>query len=809
MNDSTRRTGDIAVAPNWYVYVMDGTTGQVITHVGPTKTSPSDNEYPVIYEPRNSRYERTTPEASLLPFVHTKRNQYVILTNPAKDGNQPIGKGKSENFTLSYGERVNLSGPCAFPLWPGQEAKVIDGHHLRTNQYLVVRVYDEDAARNSMGDAVVRTLEDGSDEKVLTQDSLVTGNLMIIKGTDVRFFIPPTGIEVIADDGNYVRDAVTLESLEYCVLIAENGEKRYVYGPDVVFPEPSEKFESDSTGSRKFKAIELNDNSGIFVKVIRDYKEDDKIFAVGDELFITGKDEQFYYPRPEHSIVMYGNQKVHYAVAVPEGEGRYVLDRNTGEVDLIDGPKMLLLDPREKVFIRRALTDSEAELYYPGNNKVRSLNETLREAADDTGYIQDDVLANTLSSFGGMRNSVYSLQSKGAKESVSHTFMSDKVSRKEGFTPPRMITLDSKFDGAIKVKPWTGFAVMVVGADGERTITVGPDTVLLDYDQQLEAMSLSTGKPKTTDNLERTVYLQTQANKVSDIVTVLTADMVEVSIKVSYMVNFVGDDDAARMKWFNIDNYVKYLCDHMRTTIKAVALKVTAQKLFNNYIEIVKNAVLGEEATHLFAINNMELYDVEVLTCHILNAEIRTALEDHQSQLSEMRMTLEMNQAQEENDQRQVLIDDAVRERNCRAEEEEIRNSVSLDDLRHGQIAARLIAEESEEKLKALVQNLEEIARKLLHEGNLTRAADVKELETKYVIANLEAETTAKVEQAQAISPELVAALTSLSETGMMRAVAEHLAPLAVVKGLSIGQVLSELLQGTSLEKIVKAVAQE
>ena len=96
-----------------------------------------------------------------------------------------------------------------------------------------------------------------------------------------------------------------------------------------------------------------------------------------------------------------------------------------------------------------------------------------------------------------------------------------------------------------------------------------------------------------------------------------------------------------------------------------------------------------------------------------------------------------------------------------------------------------------------------------MHEGNLTRAADVKELETKYVIANLEAETTAKVEQAQAISPELVAALTSLSETGMMRAVAEHLAPLAVVKGLSIGQVLSELLQGTSLEKIVKAVAQE
>jgi hypothetical protein len=34
-----------------------------------------------------------------------------------------------------------------------------------------------------------------------------------------------------------------------------------------------------------------------------------------------------YFPRPEHVIIRYGEHKndIHYAVAIPKGEGRYVL----------------------------------------------------------------------------------------------------------------------------------------------------------------------------------------------------------------------------------------------------------------------------------------------------------------------------------------------------------------------------------------------------------------------------------------------------------------------------------------------------
>ena len=54
------------------------------------------------------------------------------------------------------------------------------------------------------------------------------GKNMIIQGTDVSFYIPPTGIEVVPDRrGQYVRDAV-LERLEYCILLNEDGNKRYI-----------------------------------------------------------------------------------------------------------------------------------------------------------------------------------------------------------------------------------------------------------------------------------------------------------------------------------------------------------------------------------------------------------------------------------------------------------------------------------------------------------------------------------------------------------------------------------------------------
>jgi major vault protein len=53
--------------------------------------------------------------------------------------------------------------------------------------------------------------------------------------------------------GVYVREAVTLERLEYCILLDEDGNKRFVQGPAVVFPEPTERSSrrTDRASSRR------------------------------------------------------------------------------------------------------------------------------------------------------------------------------------------------------------------------------------------------------------------------------------------------------------------------------------------------------------------------------------------------------------------------------------------------------------------------------------------------------------------------------------------------------------------------------
>lgn len=206
-----------------------------------------------------------------------------MLKNPPKDGIQPPHFGSNTLPELRVGHKVNIPGPINFALWPGQMVRTVQGHYLHLNQYLVVRVYDEEGAKLNWKKAVVKPQTAASEESkaeasktaAISSDipDLVMGKQLIIKGTEVSFYIPPTGIEVVRDShGGYLREAVTLERLEYCILLDEDGNKRFIQGPAVVFPSPTETF-IEKAGSRKFRAIELNEISGIYVKVIAPYSE--------------------------------------------------------------------------------------------------------------------------------------------------------------------------------------------------------------------------------------------------------------------------------------------------------------------------------------------------------------------------------------------------------------------------------------------------------------------------------------------------------------------------------------------------------
>jgi major vault protein len=102
--------------------------------------------------------------------------------------------------------------------------------------------------------------------------------------------------------------------------------------------------------------------------------------------------------------------------------------------------------------------------------------------------------------------------------------MGDEMSRKNSFTKPRTLTMDNKYEGAVTINVWPGYAIQIVKKTGEREVVVGPKVRLLEFDETLEVLELSTGKPKSDGILMKTTYLQTENNIVSDIIDAETKD---------------------------------------------------------------------------------------------------------------------------------------------------------------------------------------------------------------------------------------------------------------------------------------------
>ena len=685
-------------------------------------------------------------------------------------------------------------------------AKVVRGHALRSNQYLLARVYEAAAAGEASGEML-----DTKGNKVENKNTYINGQILVIKGTEVSFYIPPTGIEVIPinNDPNqgYVREAITLERLEYAILKDEDGNKTYKHGPAVVFPKPTETFVASRSGSYIFRAIELSKISGIYVKVIAEYKENGVTHPIGEELFITGDDQMIYYPRPEHAIINYDEKLMHHAIAIPEGEGRYVMDRMTGHIRTVRGPAMYLPDPRYEVIVKRKLTENQCRLWFPGNQTVLDYNRQLSEKSVEKSL--KNINLDQITAFCSTSSYETTLANLEAKANIS---------RGTSYTKPRTITLDNKLDGVVSLDIWTGYAVDVVSKNGNREVVCGPQTVLLDYDQTLEVLSLSTGCPKNADKPLNTVFLRYENNKVSDYVDVETKDFVNARVKVSYCVNFnLADKD----KWFNIDNYVKYLCDRQRSLIKREVKKYTIEEFYQNYSKIIHDIAVAvdcpkEKEDHptgrYFPENGMYVYDAEVLSISVENS-IEDLLEQHQYEM--VQKSLELADAAKSVEIAEALAEAELRKKELayekKAKELELKKIQETAELEAQAEIARireveaLAAKKAQKDLQDIMNVIQEaeLARKAKEQEAKNKAQEdavaLKEREMKAY-----ADTVAKV--MESIGPDLVAALTTKSNNDMLEAVAGAIGPYAMAKGESVSQFVNTLLRGTSLEDTLKSI---
>lgn len=818
---------DLVLSINEYAYVLDRTKGNVLCHVGPTKTSLSQSDELVRFEPKSKKFRPCGYNDAISLFASAPENWYLVLKNPTKSGRRPTA-GTSNNLPedIEIGRKINIPGPVSFALYPGQMAKVVKGHALRTNQYLLARVYDAASASAEGG----QVIDADGNVVVPEKKDYVNGQILVIKGTDISFYIPPTGIEVIPLQNNdalgYIRDAVTLERLEYCILKDEDGNKRYVHGPEVVFPEPTESFVTSPKGGYIFRAIELSKISGIYVKVIAEYADDDgTVHPVGEELFITGDNQMIYYPRPEHAIINYDEKILHHAIAIPDGEGIYVMNRMNGEIKTVRGPAMYLPDPRVEVVVKRKLSQRECNLWYPGNQAALAYNAGLTEKSLEKAIAKSvkaataNLDSSTATAY-SVTNSVNNINREF--QTLAYLESNAGISRGTSYTKPRTITLDNKYDGVVSLDVWTGYAVNVVSKNGIRKVVRGPQTILLDYDQTLEELQLSTGKPKTTDKVEHTVFLRYENNKVSDIISVETKDFVECSVKVSYCVDF---DPAYMDSWFSVDNYVKYLCDRIRSLLKREVKKHTIEDFYQNYSDIVRNIAIdysenttSEKASNkhegrFFRENGMFVKDCEVLSLTV-ESEIAEILESHQRDMVEK--SLELSDAEARVKVAEALFDAEKKENELASTKlinrmnlqgEEARRKLEIQaEVNRKQEAEKQAAKQAEKDMQVLID--------AIHEAEMTRKqketdANIAEKQALADIEKAKQEAYAKTvaDVMKSIQPDLVAAIQAQSDSKVFNSIATGIAPYAIGNGESAAEFVDRLLRGTTLEGIVNKFA--
>ena len=806
---------DLVLSTNEFCFLQSKTNGAIKTYTGPITMTISQQESLVVFNSRTKKFEGTDDfERAKQLFVSAPEGWYVVLKNPATDDSHPEAAKAVNSPNLEIGRKINIAGPVSFSLFPGQMTRVIRGHRLRSNQYLLARVYDADAAKKGMATATI--IDAGGKEVTVEPEEYFVGQMIVIKGTEVSFYIPPTGIEVIPieDSHEYVRDAVTLERLEYAILKDEDGEKRYIHGPAVVFPEPTETFVTAPKGGLIFRALELSPISGIYVKVIAEYDEEKNgeniHHPIGEELFITGNDQMIYYPRPEHAMIQYDGKYMHHAIAIPEGEGRYILNRLTGEITTVKGPQMYLPDPRTEVVVKRKLTDNECDLMYPGNAEVKAYNSGLSEKA--TERMAQKGLTGT-----GLTNAINTAYCTANQTSTLAIFEANaNISRGVSYTKPRTITLDTKYEGVVAIDVWTGYAINVMSKTGKREVIIGPTTRLLDYDETVEALGLSGGTPKGSKPSIRTAFLQIENNKVTDIISAQTADYVPVQIKLNYCVHFLEE---YKDSWFAINNYVKYLCDSMRSLVKREIKKYNIQDFYTDSTEIIRNLILDVDNPEkkfddgrFFEKNGMVVSDVDILDVFV-EEKVAKILDKHQLELiqkgielADATAHLEVVTALNETKQKEAELTNKTNLYKLELEKSEkdalLNNEEFFAQKKREADAAKTQAEKDLQVILTAIQD-EKNAR-LQKANEIANEQAKKEAEIEKGKQQVYAETVERI--MKSVSPDLIAAISARTKADILTEGMASMSPYALANGESVADTVNKLLRGTSLEEIINEV---
>lgn len=957
-----RGSRKIPVTERQFLWVQDDDKGEVTLHVGPTMVSPTAADRIVIDDGTAGFREDVSGRPQMM--IEVGDHQYAVLYNPLleNDGG-PNGRfrtGRNEARPLRNGTRAMIPGPCHFWLRPGQRCEVRDAHELSASQYLVVKVYGPVDASAPYYDvtgrsaAITRATAEALDGRPSPLPArpdgreLVRGQLIVIRGIDTQFYIPPTGVDIVpdtsvdesgatvsaatarqlvqqmqlqaatpapkpapspaapsvgrakkelsldeeaspeypdsdlflADDeerrgpadkskaprravaqyqaqaaqivdqgartrqrvipappppgrplpaaapaaapppsgaaasggpsaapisideiltsdsfrkaierearqARLVRHAVVLGEKEYCVLIDPDGKREIKVGPARVFPGPYDTFMIQGSRNRVYDAYELLPQRALWLRVISQISREEmaqkmprgvqlekEMYYPGDELLLTGV-SGFFFPFNEIEV----------------------LSPSTGEA--------VVGNDHSRVFIEAIGIDQKSGIY------VRDLaTGEVRLVRGKQSYLVDP------------RKEIH----------ITRTLSPDDWNL--WITPGEPHKATDKpvtTPWAVSIVVPHNTAVLATSAAAQRIIE-GPCVALLEYEETLVPLRLSTRTPKSDDEPLFTCFLRTVGNRVSDIIEIETADFVRIHIRVTCSVTFLREN-RERDKWFNAENYIQVLCDHLRSIVRSRTRTLPLSALWPQISAVVRDTILGPRGEsgeggrkgRYFEGNGMLVTEVEILDAIIEDGIIAEMMRNVQRE--SVTLNIGDRQAQEalasaklraelERQRQELLVQAKEREAQLAELVRKLAHEARLAELRERELTAReqtdlaatreqteLLARLAREahtraaQLEALGKDAaaRAAAAQVVHQEEIEHLSRVRQLE----IALIEAQSRAVVAERTAVQPQLVEALTALGDKALLAEVAQNMNLVSLLRGKEAGEILKEIVGGT------------
>ncbi|MCO5166410.1 MAG: hypothetical protein M9894_08600 [Planctomycetes bacterium] len=597
-------------------------------------------------------------------------------------------------------------------------------------------------------------------------------------------------LEREARQARLVREAVVLGEKEYCVVIDADGKRNVRRGPARVFPGPYDTFMSEGSRDRVYDAYELLPTRALWLRVITATSREElqrrlppgfqlerPRYEPGDEILLTGV-STFFFPFNEIEVLS-------------PVTGLAVVGNDHSKVFI----EAIGIDQKSGIYVRD-LTTGEARL-------VRG----------KTSY----------------------LVHPGKEVHITRTVPAEEWNRWVApGEPHKVATAPVTTPWALSIAVPHNYACMATSASGHRVIE-GPCVELLEYEETLTALSLSTGTPKSDDAPIRTSFLRTVGNRVSDVIRVQSADFVEIDVRVSCNVTFIPE---WKDRWFNHENYVQVLCEHLRSLVRSRCRTMQLSELWPKLTAVIRDVVLGDRVEgegrpgRLFKDNGMLVTEVEVLTAEILDPQIAALYHSVQRQIVSLQIGDREAQAQlassrlrdEVEKERQALeraaarraaeLKDVVRALAQQAALVEVENGAQVAIARAEADGAREMA--TTQAALRRRQEAEAVERELLSkrteaEAGARRLSEAQALEAeaarhKLHVQLIEAQSAATVAERQAVQRQLVEALTALGDKAFLTEAARNMNLVSLFKGKDVMTLLGEVLNGTRVMGTVRGL---